>query len=228
LGAALGASTPFAAALGLIEVGADTTFDLGDASLDLGCDDLMVAGVLAGGTGPAIQVGNLEIELGGTLQGELGAFEVTGNWTNAGSFAAGMSTVRFVDGCGATQATISGSTTFDVLEMITSAGKLYSFEAGATQTVQTNLLLMGTSGALLLLRSTSEGSEAFSELQGTQDVSFVDVKDNHSTGTAIGLPLANSFSSGNTTGWTVVPEPGSVSLAIAAFSALALLRTRRL
>ena len=68
------------------------------------------------------------------------------------------------------------------------------------------LTLLGASGNLLTIRSTIDGSEAFLDLQGSQSVDFVDVKDNHATGYAIYMGL-DSVNSGNAPGWIVAALP---------------------
>ncbi len=216
-----------------LNVAAGSSLDLGTGSLDLGCADLVVAGTLAAGTGVIDWAEDVSINSGGTLNGESASLYVTGDWSNSGSFNAGSSSVRFADGCGLSSATISGSSTFFDLEMTTSMGKLVAFEAGATTTVTDLLALMGALGNLLAIRSTVDGSEAYLNLQGSHSANFVDVQDNHATGSPITLG-ANSVKGTNTSGWidltAAIPtlsQWGLITFGMLLLSAMALALRRR-
>lgn len=202
-----------------LTVGAGSTVDLGDGSLDLGCANLAVEGTLAAGTG-VIDWAE-DVSIGGTLNGESATLYVTGDWNNSGTFNAGSSSVRFVDGCGLSSATISGDSTFFDLEMTTSTGKLVAFEAGSTTTVTDLLTLAGAEANLLTIRSTVDGSEAYLDLQGSQTNDFVDVKDNHAIGNPI-PPGPNSVKGPNTPGWAniVLPTLSAGALALLTLSIL--------
>ncbi len=84
-------------------VGAGSSFGLGSATFDLGCGDLVVAGTFGVGSGTVEQALDVTIDPGGTLNGETGTLEVTGDWVedDAGSEATlnlqGTATVDFVD-----------------------------------------------------------------------------------------------------------------------------------
>ena len=208
-----------AASAGQVTVGSGSSVDLGTGSLDLGCADLSVAGTMAAGTVGFDQARDVTIDPSGVLDGESATLEVTGDWDNAGTFNAGTSTVQLVDGCGLASAVVAGDTTFANLEMTTTSGFLYRFTSGSTQTVTSSLALLGAVANLLTIRSTLDGSEAFLDLQGTQSVSSVDVKDNHAIGNPIPLP-ADSVNSGNALGWIAVvipalPLAGVIGVALA-------------
>jgi hypothetical protein len=199
--AGLEVATPAAAAE--LTVGSGASFDLGTALLDLGCADLKVGGTLSAGAVGFDAARDLVIDPGGVLNGDSALLEVTGDWNNAGSFSAGTSTLRLSDGCGVTSAIVSGNTSFANLEMTTTSGKRWSFAAGTTQTVASALTLLGASGNLLEIRSTSAGSVAFFNLLGSQIGDFVDVEDNDATA---GVPInvgPNSIVGSNTPGWTI-------------------------
>ena len=170
-------------------VGAGSSFGLGSATFDLGCGDLVVAGTFGVGSGSVEQARDVSIALGGTLNGETGTINVTGDWDNGagGNFNAGTGSVQFVDGCGRSTATVTGSTTFSTVSFTTATGKGYLFETGSIQTIDVSLTLLGAEGNLLVLRSTSPGNEATLNLQGTASVDFVDVEDIHASPNPITL-----------------------------------------
>ena len=153
-----------AASAGDLTVGTGVTVDLGGAFLDTGEGDIHVEGTLSAGT-EGFDARHVSIETGGVLNGDTALIQVCGDWSNAGTFNPGVGGVSFVDGCGLTSAVITGDTTFNSFELLTTTGKLYLFEAGSTQTVTTNLFLGGDSGNLLTLRSTLDGSAAFLDNQ---------------------------------------------------------------
>ena len=205
LAAALGLGASLASAAE-VSVGAGSSFSLGSSLLDLGCADLVVVGgTLHGSTGTLDQARDVSI-LNGTLNGDSATLNVTGDWTNSGIFNAGTSAVNFVDGCGRSSATVSGNSSFFDLDVTTSSGKLVAFTAGSTTTVTDSLALGGASGQRLQIRSTLDGSEAYLDLQGSQSVAFVEVKDNHAVGNEIYYG-SDSSSLGNTDGWVLLGIP---------------------
>jgi hypothetical protein len=183
-----------------LSIGSSSAFSLGNGTLDLGCASLLVAGSFAASSGTVNQALDVTISLGGTLNGDSGILNVTGNWDNSagGAFAAGTSSVNLIDGCGRTSATISGETTFWELSMTTTTEKAIEFAAGSTQTINALLTISGTTDNLLTLRSTSPGSEATLNIQGAADANFVSITDIH----AVPNPLSlgpNSIVGSNTT-----------------------------
>jgi hypothetical protein len=195
-----------------LETGASIT--LTGADLDLAGGDLAVSGTFDAGTGLVEQVRDLSILSGGALNGESATIQICGDWSNAGTFSAGTSSVSFLDGCGRSSVAISGDTTFFDLEMTTTSGKVYALASGSTQTVSDFLTLSGAPGNRLELQSTTPGSEALIDLQGGQSVSYVNVQDNHAIGNPIGLG-ADSSSLGNTLGWILVAVPSVTTLGLA-------------
>ncbi len=170
-----------AAAGANVTIGADSSLDLGSGLLDLGCADLTVAGTLSAGTVGFRAARDVTIEPAGVLNANSATLEVAGDWDNTGTFNAGTSSVNFVDGCGVSLATLSGGTSFSTLTLTTATGKTYQLEAGSTQTIGTALSLSGAAGNLLTLRSTSPGSEATLDVQGSGTGDFLDVADLHVT-----------------------------------------------
>ena len=213
-----------------LDVGAGSSVDFGSAAVDLGCTDLVIGGTLEAGSGLVARARDVSILSGGVLSGESSILDVAGDWDNAGSFVPGTSHVRFVDDCGRVSATLTGDNGFHDLEMTTSIGKLYLFAAGSTQTISNSLTLAGNGGTRLILRSTVGGSEAFTDLQGSQFITSVDVKDNHATGDVLVLD-EQSIDSGNTGGWTLaslIPAlPAAALLWMALAIAAATLRASR-
>jgi len=75
-----------------------------------------------------------------------------------------------------------------------------TFPAGGTITVTGNMILEGTGGNLLLLRSSASGTQWNIDPQGTRSVSYVDVQDSNNINAAQ-ISASNSVDSGNNTGW---------------------------
>ncbi len=186
-----------------LTVSAGASMNLGTGTLDLGCQSLSAAGTFGAGTGGTVnQALDVTVPVGGTLNGETGTLNVGGNWDNGGTFNAGSGTVNFVDDCGQTLATISGNSTFSTLNLNTTLGKTYELESGSTQTVSGSISLTGDSiSNRLVLRSTTNGSEASFNVTGSQSTAFVDVQDNHATGNALNAGPGSTNSGGNTDGW---------------------------
>ncbi len=171
------------AGAGQLSVGSGSAFNLGSGTLNLGCASLLVAGTFDAASGSVEQALDVTITSGGTLDGGSGTLDLAGSWdnSNGGTFNAGTSSVNFVDGCGVSLATLSGGTSFSTLTLTTATGKTYQLEAGSTQTIGVALSLSGTAGNLLTLRSTSPGSAATLDVQGSGTGDFLDVADLHVT-----------------------------------------------
>ncbi len=203
-----------------LTVGAGATMNLGTGTLDLGCRSLSAAGTFGAGGGTLDQALDVTIPVGGTLNGETGTLNVGGDWDNSGTFNAGSGTVNFVDDCAQALATISGDSTFSTLNLNTTSGKTYEFESGSTQSVSGAISLTGDSASTrLVLRATTNGSEAFFDVTGTQSIAFVDVKDNHAAGDKM-VVGPDSVDGGNTDGWfigVVVPALPLIGLAALMF-----------
>jgi hypothetical protein len=206
-----------------VSVEGGAIFSLGTGTLDLGCGDLAVAGTFQGGSG-LLEARDVSIQATGFIDAGSATFRVTGDWTQGGDFEPGTSGVEFLDGCGRTSSTLTGNTAFFDLSLITSEGKLYQLEAGETQKVDGLLTLAGEPGQRLVLRSTVDGVAGTFEVQGTQSVSYVDVKDNQ----VIANPIfygPDSIARENTDGWIFlgIPVPALGALGRALLVALLLL-----
>jgi hypothetical protein len=197
----LGVAMASPAQAGSVSVGANASLDLGTGSLALGCADLDVAGTLSAGGVGFTEGRDVAIAPSGTLAGNSATLELSGDWDNQGTFDAGTSTVRMVDGCGLLSAVVAGKTSFHNFEVTSSSGKQIRFEAGTTQQVTSLLSLAGAIGSLLQIRSTQDGDAAYLDVQGASNASYVDVQDNDATP---GSPIAlgsDSVKGSNTPGW---------------------------
>ncbi|MDD5055254.1 MAG: SdrD B-like domain-containing protein [Candidatus Peribacteraceae bacterium] len=160
--------------------------------------------------GSALDIdGNLNIVSGELKTGNAQAITVAGNWNNAGKFTStGAVTLNAVDGV--TQ-TVSGSTVFNgFTKLVTAASNLF-FDFRSRQSFSGSLNLMGVEGGLLSLRSTKTGSSSNLLLDGssgTQNLSYLNVKDSDATGGATLNAGTFSTDSGNNTNWSfpVIPD----------------------
>ena len=144
-----------------MEIPASTASNTGGGVFDLGCSDLLVAGTLSLDAGQIINVRHVNIQAGGVINGNAGLISLSGNWSNAGSFAAGASTVNFVDNTAcAASATVSGNTAFNNVNFTSTTGKTYTFAAGTTQQVLGLLTVSGTSTVPIVFVSSTPGQFA--------------------------------------------------------------------
>ncbi len=220
-------------------VPAGGTVSLGGGTIDLGCSDVVVGGGLQLGAGAAAGTRNLTILAGGTLDAGSGAITLAGGWSNGGTFNSGSGTVSFVDAGGCSVAsTISGGTTFYDLSLISSTGKVYTFEAGMTQTVANSLTIQGVAGTPLQIVSNTPGVQGNLNLSpgGTQSIAHVGVTDNWATGQPLAPFQTNEGGGGNARGWfgqplqsTGIPALGGAGLIFLAFliGTMAVLAIRR-
>src|SRR5207248_2376366 len=104
--------------------------------------------------------------------------------------------------------TISGSTTFNNLTKTVATARTLTFDATGTQTITGTMLLQGSSGQLLSLRSSSFGTQWKIDPQSVRTIAFLDVQDsNNINATAINAVGTNSVDSGNNTNWVFVATP---------------------
>jgi len=192
---------------------------LGDSSNDLGFTDVIVAGTLLLQNGSLNGVRNLTIAPGGSIVAGSGVITLSGNWNNAGSFSAGTGAVNFVDAPACSSGTISGSSTFATLSLVSTCGKLYRFAVGSNQTIVTLLTLSGTAALPLRLESTGAAQTAFINLTGQQLINNLAVTDVRATGVPLSPTLTNQNPTGFAIGWFglteasyAVPVTGRVTL----------------
>jgi hypothetical protein len=197
-------------------------FSLGGGSLDLGNTSLQVGGSFAVGSGNVQNVDSVSILAGGTLNGDSGTLTLFGDWSNAGTFAAGSSTVNFIDGVA--QANISGNSTFNNASFVSANGKNYVFAVGTTQSVSGLLTILGTSAQGIQFRSSTAGQVANIDLLpgGTQNIQYVGVSDVHATGQHLAANQTNDGGSGNAKGWFGSAAAGN-TVPTPAFSGIGLL-----
>ncbi|MDO8650420.1 MAG: hypothetical protein Q7K33_03905, partial [Candidatus Berkelbacteria bacterium] len=160
-----------------------------------------------GGTstlGAALDVdGNLTIT-SGILSSSGNNVNLAGNWSNSDTYTHGSNTVT-LDGSDQTITCGSSGTTFNNLTKTVSVARALTFTASQTCTVAGTFTVEGASGALLSLRSSTEGTQWKIDPQGTRTVSYLDVKDsNNINSTAISCLTStnNCTNSGNNTNWT--------------------------
>lgn len=136
--------------------------------------------------------GYVLIGYAGILNATSSVITVKGDWANWGNFISGTSTV-ILNGI---NQTIYGNTTFyKLIKTVTAADTLY-FEAGSTQIITNTLTLQGANGALLSLRSISDGYYWYINPLGSRNVSFVNIKDMVNRN-FVNIPVTDSVDSGN-------------------------------
>ena len=193
-----------------LTVPAGSVTSLGSGTVDLACTDLVVAGTLQLNAGSLRNVRNVSIQAGGILNGGSGLVEVGGNWTDAGSFVPGTSTVNFRELCSPGAATIAGNTTFHRASFVTATGRNYVFAVGSTQTVTSVLEIAGTVSNPIQFRSSAAGQVAFINLMigGTQLIQHVGVTDVWATGQWLAPFQTNEGGGGNANRWFGTPSGG--------------------
>lgn len=134
-------------------------------------------------TEKSFTVGNLTVDAGGELFCGTSTINVTGNFSNNGTFTAETSKVVFT---GTEESVISGETSFYNLEC-KQAGKIIKFKAGKTQTVTNNFTVTGTAvsptedySKHISLISDTDGSSWNIDCTGAAvDVQYAKVKDSN-------------------------------------------------
>ena len=196
---------PLPALAGNLTVGSGSSLDLGTGSLALGCADLDVLGTMSAGTAGFTQGRDVTITPTGVMNGNSATLQLSGDWDNLGSFAAGTSSVQITDGCGLLSGTVNGNTSFNNLSLSSSSGKQVTFTAGSTQGVAGSFVVAGALGNQLKIRSTVGGTKAFVNVQGSSSASCVDVEDNSAL-LGINIPMDScSIKGPNSPGWLLTP-----------------------
>lgn len=181
-GVALGALLSAAPLFGQgISIGSGARLDLGSGRIDLGCTPFLVPAGGAANLGTGQLSAGTDVGIAGLVAAGAASVQVSGDWTNAGTFQAGTSVVALTDGCGRGSSTVSGHTTFAGFTGGSTSGRALVLAAGSTQRVTGSLTLAGTTASRLVLRSSTPGSPAYLDLAnaGTQSIAWVDVRDNH-------------------------------------------------
>ena len=100
---------------------------------------------------------------------------------------------------------ITNDNTFDTL--VFTAGNQYTLTYNKTQTIQHKLIAEGTDADVIVINSSSAGSQStFSKTSGSVTVNYVSLQDNNATGGAT-FTANNSTDLGNNTGWTINSPP---------------------
>ncbi|MBK7393685.1 MAG: VCBS repeat-containing protein [Chloracidobacterium sp.] len=141
--------------------------------------------------------GNFVMASGGQFSPNNNQVNVRGNWSNAGTFNAGTSTVAFN---GDTGQTVTGDTTFYNFTKAVTAAQQMNFTAGSLTTVTNSLTLTGTAGNILSLRSTTDGTYWNIQVPTTRTVNYVNVKDSDNT-TGVLVNPTNSVEAGHNVNW---------------------------
>jgi hypothetical protein len=202
-------------AVAQITIPAASAIQLAGGKLNLNGADLQISGTLSVGPGLVTNANNISIAAGGLLDAGSGAINLSGNWSDLGSFIAGTSLVNFIDG-GSAQAIFAGATTFYTASFSSTTGKNYLFPVGLTQTFTNSLTILGTAAQGIQFRSTAAGQAAFVNLQpsGTQNINFVGVSNVHATGQPLAPTQTNDGGTGDAVGWF-----GLLAVAVAAVPA---------
>jgi hypothetical protein len=192
---------PFARADLLVP--ANSAITVANGVMDLGCADITVAGTLNLISGKITNVRSLTIQSGGRINGDAGAIELSGNWSNnsgsATGFVGGTSVVSFIDNAAcATSSTISGNTIFASLNLTTTVGKIFTLAAGSTQGVTGQLNIIGTPAIALVLNSSVLNQFATIDVRGSQRIADVAANWIAVTGTWLGVGLVNRNPNGVT------------------------------
>jgi hypothetical protein len=170
-------------------VGVGSSLQLGDGKFDLGCSDLIINGSAAGGSGAVAGVANLAIA-GGSLSPGAGRIALGGDFSNAGTFIPGSSSVNIVDACGNGTSRITGTTAFYDLLVGSTIGKQLVFPAGVVQNVAHAFALQGAAGNLLQVLSSTPGTKARLVVAAgaAQTIAYVNARHNDASGGATVAP----------------------------------------
>lgn len=143
------------AALAQFTIPLDSSYNVADGAMGLGCTALNVAGTLNMNSGEISDISEVNIATTGTINGGQGMLNVSGDWNNLGTFVPGTGTVNFTDGCAVGPVQISGKTVFNNLTLSSAEGRTFIVPAGENITVNGILTLQGTEGQPIQLVSSS-------------------------------------------------------------------------
>lgn len=156
--------------------------------------------------------GNLTIGAG-TLTSAGQDIALAGNWSNAGTFKPGLSTVTLDGGNQA----VNGNNTFrNLTKTVTSAATL-TFESGKAQQIAGTLNLQGVSGNLLSLRASSAGQSWRLVAENYQATRFADIKDTDASEGRSLIALSSTDSGNNQN--VLFSSPAQVAITTPASSA---------
>ncbi|MCX6753402.1 MAG: hypothetical protein NTW62_03620 [Candidatus Nomurabacteria bacterium] len=144
-----------------------------------------------------INTGNMTIGGSGTLLGQAATITLTGNWSNAGVFTAGTSTVIMNGG---TTASVTGTTTFNNLTITHTSAKEVDFDSTGITHVTGIFTVTGHSGNLITLRSDATPTKWQIHPTGTASADYVDVMDGGCQSGSTNISPTNFTNSGNNDG----------------------------
>ena len=135
-----------------------------------------------------------------------GTINLSGNLLNTGgTFTANSSTLNLVG----TDQTISGENTFYNLTKTDTSSSTLTFPASTTTTISNALTLTGSATTTpLFLRSSISDTSALIDIQGTQSLQYLDVKDMTSASQVVASCIVGCTDSGNNSYWSF----GSLSI----------------
>jgi hypothetical protein len=141
---------------------------------------------------------NLNISAG-TLATAAATFNISGNWSNSGTFTPGSGTVTLN---GTTQ-TIAGNTTFNNLTIDKTHSPTISFTSGATQTMNGNFSVAGDVSHQIIIGATFAATSTLSQSSGTVTCAYCTISYSAATGGATWLAYTTNgnVNNGNNTGW---------------------------
>ncbi len=153
----------------------------------------------------ALTASNLTITAG-TLNSSGQNVNVSGNWSNSGTYTPGANTVTF----NGTAQSITGNTIFNNFTKSVATADTLTFAAGSTQTFGGTINLQGASGQLLSLRSSTPGTRwnFVVNASATKAISYVNVADSDASGSAASqkpIGPSNSTDMGNNIAWFAIP-----------------------
>ena len=150
---------------------------------------------------------NLTISAG-TLATAAAAFNISGNWSNSGTFTPGSGTVTLN---GTTQ-TVSGNTTFNNLTINKTNSPTISFTSGATQTMNGTFTATGDATHQITIGATSAATSTLSQSSGTVTCAYCTISYSTATGGATWQAYTSNgnINSGNNSGWAFSP-PGATN-----------------
>ncbi len=127
------------------------------------------------------------------------ALTLSGIWSNGAAFSA--TTGAAIVFTGTNTSTLYGNTPFNQLTCST-PGKTLQFDSGSSNSISEQLLLTGTAGSNLVLRSTANGLSWRLQLLPTaaQSIEQVDVMDSDAS-PGLTISAVNSVNSGNNSNW---------------------------
>ncbi|MBI4353080.1 MAG: VCBS repeat-containing protein, partial [Candidatus Omnitrophica bacterium] len=178
-------------------------------NLILAASYAQTGGTFSAALGAVDVSGNFSLS-GGDFFAPSGRLEVSGNFSHTGgTFNHNQGTV-VLDGA---NQTITGTTTFNNFYKVNSSSATLTFPSGVgnEQVVVGTLVLQGASGNLLLLRSSSPGTQWRIDPQAGRGVSYVDVQDSNNINATV-ISAGFSTDSGNNTNWTFTGGAAAISI----------------